>query len=55
MTEQSREYLKTRFEAGDTPTGQDFIDLLDSVLIGVSFVTDGGDMLVDDGDVLTDG
>jgi hypothetical protein len=31
--EQTREYLKTKFEDGDIPTGQDFKDLIDSALI----------------------
>jgi hypothetical protein len=30
--EQTREYLKTRFEDGDIPSGQDFKDLIDSAL-----------------------
>ena len=31
MAIQTRTYLKTKFEAGDKPTQQDFYDLLDSV------------------------
>ena len=34
MAIQTKEYLKTRFESGDKPTGQDFYDLLDTVISG---------------------
>lgn len=32
MTVRSKAYLKTRFESGDKPTAQDFVDLIDSLL-----------------------
>ena len=32
MTVQTKDYLKTRFQSGDIPTQQDFVDLIDSFL-----------------------
>jgi hypothetical protein len=33
MAVQTRAYLKSRFKAGDHPTAQDFIDLVDSMML----------------------
>ena len=40
MSEQSIGYLKSKFEAGDVPSAQDFVDLIDSTYsVGVSSVS----------------
>lgn len=41
MAVQSRDYLKSRFEHLDTPSAQDFADLIDTMaLVGDEFVVD---------------
>ena len=54
MTAQSREYLKARFEQNDTPTAQDFLDLIDSfVLVGDDHVVHNDEIVTHDGTLVT--
>ena len=54
MAVQTKAYLKERFESGDTPSEQDFADLIDSmVVVGSDYMTEAGGVVCHDGDVVT--
>lgn len=40
MALQTREHLKSKFEKGDLPTQEDFTDLIDSCVHGITGLTD---------------
>lgn len=56
MAVQSRQYLKTRFEKDDTPSQQDFVDLIDSMmLVDADLLSYDHELLTYEHDVLTIG
>ena len=42
MAKQTLDYMKTRFESGDRPSGQDYIDLIDTLAAQATDLGSGG-------------
>jgi len=54
MTVRSRDYLKARFETNDTPSQDDFQDLIDSmVIVGEDYVVHDDAVVVHDDALVT--
>lgn len=54
MAVQAKDYLKTRFESGDTPSAQDFTDLVDSlVAVSTDFICHDDEVVSHEDEVVT--